>query len=212
MLTVLYAAKGGQGVTTIAAIWAASPDPPLFVDGGGDLLAALGFQDPPGDGLAGMVSGTGPIDVAALVEAAEADGSRVVPSGHVCGVPPYRWASLAAALAGDRRHWVVDAGSGPARVMGHGADRALIVTRNCYLALSRAARAALRPTGVVVVREPDRPLTDADIERVVRAPILATIEVSPMIARLTDAELLTGRLPEHVYRNVAGLAVPPDGR
>jgi hypothetical protein len=53
----------------------------------------------------------------------------------------------------------------------------------------------LRPTGVVVVNEPGRVLSPADVERATKAPVAAVVEIDPSVARLVDSGLLTGRLP-----------------
>lgn len=81
MLTVLFAAKGGQGVTTTVAALAATWDG-LVIDAAGDIPAALGVPEPTGPGLAGLLASDGPIDAGALVEAAlVTSGLPVIPSG-----------------------------------------------------------------------------------------------------------------------------------
>jgi MinD-like ATPase involved in chromosome partitioning or flagellar assembly len=214
MLTVFYAAKGGQGVTTLVAALAAIGDGPVVVDAAGDLLAALGLAELAGPGLAALLAGDDPIEADALVEAALATpGLPIVPSGEpLDGFEPQRWLDLANALAADRRHWLVDAGTGPAVAMVGAADRSLLVTRNCYLALRHATQLTTRPTGVVLVREPHRPLDDRDIERVVQAPVVATVEIDPRIARATDAGLVIGRVPNGLRRALGGLVPHPTGR
>jgi hypothetical protein len=210
MLTVFYAAKGGQGVTTLVAGLVAVEAGPLVIDAAGDLLAALGLAQPTGPGLAGLLASDEPIEVDALVDAAEATpGLPVVPSGGpLDSFEPDQWIDLAGTLAADRRHWIIDAGTGPASVLAAVADRSLLVTRNCYLALRHATRLTFRPTGIVLVREPHRPLTDRDVERVVGAPVVATVEVDPRIARATDAGLASARVPNDLRRALAGIPHP----
>jgi len=83
------------------------------------------------------------------------------------------------------------------------ARRSILVTRACYLAMRRAMRAPLRPTGVVIVREPGRVLSTTDIEQVVGAPVTAVVEVDPAVARAVDAGLLAGRLPRSLAKALA---------
>ena len=71
----------------------------------------------------------------------------------------------------------------------------LLVTRACYLALTRAAEIDARPTGIVLVEEPGRCLRPSDIEASLGAPIVATALLDPAIARAVDSGLLVSRLP-----------------
>lgn len=77
-------------------------------------------------------------------------------------------------------------------------DVTYLVTRPCYLALRRAAGYMFPDhyKGVIVVREPQRALSDNDIASVTRLPVVATLEVDPIVARAVDAGLLTTRLPQ----------------
>jgi MinD-like ATPase involved in chromosome partitioning or flagellar assembly len=214
MLTVFYAAKGGQGVTTLVAGLVAVEDGPLVIDAAGDLLAALGLAEPTGPGLAALLASGDPIEADALIGAAEATpGLAVVPSGGPLDeFEPARWIDLASALAADRRYWIVDAGAGPAFAMVALADRSFLVTRNCYLALRHATRLTIRPTGIVLIREPHRALHDRDIERVVGAPVIATVEVDSRIARATDAGVVSARVPNGLHRALVGLIPHATGR
>jgi hypothetical protein len=59
---------------------------------------------------------------------------------------------------------------------------------------------------VVLITEPGRSLGATDIERVIGAPVVATLELSAAVARTVDAGLLaTGRLPDGVARQLSGL-------
>jgi hypothetical protein len=210
MLTVCYGVKGGQGVTTVTAALALTMADPatIVIDGAGDLPAALGASEPPGGGLAAALGCGGTLDPAAIAALATAVGRRVrlVAAGDgLDAVRDQRWAELARALAADRHQWLLDAGTGPAITLAVEAQRALLVVRNCYLALRRAARHTVRPTGVVLVQEPSRILTARDVERVVNAPVVATVAVDADIARATEAGLLAGRLPPHLRSSLAPL-------
>jgi hypothetical protein len=58
----------------------------------------------------------------------------------------------------------------------------------------RAQQRRATPLRVVLVREAPRSLEETDVERVVRAPVVATVEVDPRIATATDAGLLSVRV------------------
>ena len=62
---------------------------------------------------------------------------------------------------------MVDAGSSPAGAaldIVAAATVSLLVVRPCFLALRRAVAAPVRPSGVVLVREPGRSLGRRDVE------------------------------------------------
>ena len=107
-----------------------------------------------------------------------------------------RWFELGAHLRAEPRRVIIDAGTGrPPDALVAAADEALLVTRACYLALTRAAALGATPTGVVLVDEPGRALRADDVEASVGAPIVATALLDPAIARAVDSGLLTSRLP-----------------
>jgi hypothetical protein len=118
-----------------------------------------------------------------------------------------RWEELGAWLA----EWsddaagtvVVDAGTGapPTALVDHATHR-FLVTRPCYLSLRRSSRSPCRPTGVILVRDPGRPLGPRDVETSVGAPVVATIDVDPTVARALDAGLLAYRVPRTVRRQL----------
>jgi len=98
---------------------------------------------------------------------------------------------------------VADCGSGPAGAglaVAAGAPTSLLVLRPCYLALRRAVRAPLRPSGVILVSEPGRSLGRADVEDVLGVPVRAVVGVDPAVARAVDAGLLPTRLPRSLER------------
>ncbi len=73
-----------------------------------------------------------------------------------------------------------------------------LVTRPCYLALRRALVSDRRPHGIVLLVEPERSLTRADIEDVLGVPVVATMPVHPATARLIDAGLLATQPPRRL--------------
>ena len=113
---------------------------------------------------------------------------------------------LATLLGSERRQVVVDAGridgwsESGARVLAASASVSLLVVRPCYLALRRVVASRVRPTAVVVVTEPWRALTSADVADVVGAPVVAEIAVEGSVARSVDAGLLATRLPRLLDR------------
>ena len=82
------------------------------------------------------------------------------------------------------------------------ADHSLLVVRPCFLALRRAVRAPIRPTGVVLVAEEGRALTTSDVEDVLGAPVQAAVSVTAQVARAVDAGLLASRLPRTLEREL----------
>jgi len=85
------------------------------------------------------------------------------------------------------------------------ADRSILVTRACYLALRRAVSLPVRPSGVVLVAEAGRALTRSDCERAIGAPVLATVAIDPDIARAVDAGMLRTRVPKGAIKALGRL-------
>lgn len=216
MVTLCWAAKGGSGTTVVAASMAlASPRPSLLVDLDGELPAVLGLPEPlrPGVGdwlatdteashLDDLLIDIGPTTW--LLPWRSGSGLLAVPGAD-------RWRQLAAWLhdwAGERcGEVVIDAGTGtPPPTLVDGIDRAVLVTRPCYLSLRRAVRQSTRPTGVILVDEPGRALRRHEVEHALGAPVDAVISIDPAIARAVDAGLLAARLPRSLGRDLRGAA------
>lgn len=206
MLIVCWSAKGGVGTTTVAAALGVAaarvqPNPPaLLVDLTGDLPACLGLAEPGGPGAAEwLASGADvPPDALARLQVPVVDGLHLVPRGRG-PLDPERAPVLAQLLAASGRTVVVDAGllrgAEAAEAFVAGAARSVLVTRLCFLGLRRAAAAEVRPSAVVVVREPGRVLDRADVERSLGVPVVAEVAVDPAVARAVDAGLARSRLP-----------------
>lgn len=215
MVTVCYAAKGGQGCTTIAATLALLSAPATIIDLTGDVPAVLGVPEPSGPGVADLLAGGRPLTRDDLDRCAipVATGVRLVPRGDGgMDSRSERWEDLAALLVIEVAGRVyVDAGV-DSPLVEH-VPRRLLVTRHCYLALRRARLGGIRPSGIVTLREPGRVLNATDVERVFDVPVLATVEVAAEMARVIDAGLLaSGRLPSHVeraLRRLQGQTPPP---
>ena len=88
---------------------------------------------------------------------------------------------------------VIDGGTDPQPPPD--ATASFLVTRACYLAIRRALAAGARPRGIVLIAEPERSLCARDIEDVLDADVIATIPVSPTVARAVDAGLIAARPP-----------------
>ena len=208
MLVACWAVKGGVGTTVVAAALALqlageAGAGAVLADLAGDAPAVLGLPEPSSPGLAGWLAAGDrvPADALARIEVDAAPGLRLLPRG-AGGLHAGRAAVLAAVLDRSPRTAVVDCGriGDPAihAVIGR-ATQSLLVTRPCYVALRRAMQAPLRPTGVVMVNEPGRVLSGDDVHGIVKAPIVAQVEIDPAVARLVDAGLLTGRLPRSLH-------------
>ena len=204
MLVACWLVKGGVGTTVVAAVVAlhlARGDAAgvVLADLAGDAPAVLGLPEPASPGLAGWLSAGDevPADALARLEIEVAPGLRLLARGSG-DLPADRAEVLAAVLDRSPRTSVVDCGraDGPvAAALIERAQQSLLVTRPCYVALRRAMQSPVQPTGVVVVNEPGRVLSAADVGQAARAPVVAVVEIDPSVARLVDSGLLTGRLP-----------------
>jgi MinD-like ATPase involved in chromosome partitioning or flagellar assembly len=214
VLISLWSVKGGAGTTVVAVSLSlildrANKSGALIVDLDGDVPAALGLPDPGDPGVSGWLSAGSdvPADALARLEVPVGRGGvSLLPRGNGALTAPDRAEALAAILAADPRPVVVDCGtvsSSPvSAAFAAAATHSLLVTRACYLSLRRAATAPVRPTGVVLVNEPGRSLSRADVEQVVGAPIRAEVAVDPAVARAVDAGVLASRLPRTLERSL----------
>jgi hypothetical protein len=99
---------------------------------------------------------------------------------------------------------IVDGGT-RASVSGDEDRLDVVVLRGpCYVALRSLVCSGYRqPDGIVLLSEPGRSLTDRDVHDVTGIPVVATVAVTPAVARTIDAGLLIGRL--HRLRDLAPL-------
>jgi hypothetical protein len=207
MISVCFAAKGGTGTTVVvASMGLGARRPTWLIDAAGDLPAVLGVAEPDGPGLLDWLRSDAPPNrLDALAPEVSAD-IRLLPRGTPGPAPADRWAALAAWLADRRTDAVVDAGMSPPAELVAVADRTLLVTRACYLALRAAVRQHTPATGVVLVAEPGRALGAGDIEAALGLPVVATVLVDPAVARAVDAGLLASRLPGGMRRAMRAAA------
>jgi hypothetical protein len=219
MVTLCWAAKGGSGTTVVAATLAlTNPTPSLLVDLAGESATVLGLPEPDRPGVADWLTSESPAEHLADLLVDVAPDVWLLPwcstaaEGRVAPDPASpRWADLGAWLidwaSRSSGEVVIDAGTGtPPPAMTGAAERLLLVTRPCYLALRRAIRGVTRPTGVVVVAEPWRGLSSRDIEHAIGAPVVATVSLDPLVGRAVDAGLLSTRLPRVITRELRRMA------
>jgi MinD-like ATPase involved in chromosome partitioning or flagellar assembly len=215
MLVACWSSKGGAGTTVVAATLALllsrqEPAGAVLADLAGDAPAALGLPEPDGPGLAEWLAAGHDVPADALVRLEQAAGQRlaVLPRG-VGALETARAEVLTTLLAADPRPVVADCGAVPrdaALTVAAGATRSVLVTRACFLALRRALTVPLRPSEVVLLTEPGRSLTRADVEDCVGAPVVAEVAVDPQVARAVDAGLLATRLPRSLAKDLGRAA------
>ena len=198
MLTIFLSPKGGSGTTTIAAAHAlAAADThgrSVLIDLCGDAPAVLGMGEPDSPGMNDWLAENQTAGAAELLALGNAQGGVLVihrGARWVNGAP--RWEALLATVETWDFPVVIDAGTHfVPDVLRENADRTLMVTRQCYLALRRAARLP-RANGIVLVKEAGRVLTAKDVESVLGTGIVATVPIDPSIARAVDAGVLPQR-------------------
>jgi cellulose biosynthesis protein BcsQ len=214
-LIAFWSPKGGSGTSvTVAAcaIHAARRRAPVrLVDLAGDQPAVLGLGADPETGVADWLAAgpAAPTDALDRLGVEVVPGLSLVPRGGPASVlePPVAaeaGAALAVALR-DGPTTFVDVGvpdAPAARALLEVADATLLVVRECYLALRRAAASSLtaRAFGAVVLQEPGRALGPADVGQVLGRPVTARVPVRAAIARAVDAGVLATRLPDPLVR------------
>lgn len=218
MLIAYWAAKGGSGATVLAAAHAlrsAADGPTLLIDLAGDLPCVIGV--PGADaGIAQWLAAGPQVPTDALDRIA----TPVAANLHlVCRGPgvldPGRADVLAGLLAATPRTVVVDCGTLPGpvgRAVARAADRSVLVSRACYVAVRRQMDHDLAPTEVALVREPLRSLDAADLTAALGAPVRTTVPFDPAISRAVDAGLLRTRLPRALAKAVATPSLAGGGR
>jgi hypothetical protein len=215
VVVTCWSAKGGSGTTTVAValacLLAAEGGHVTLVDLCGDAAAALGRPEPAGPGVTDLLASSADALAPAIQLAADVDEHGV----GLVGRGSRAWAvgdadRLAEALGRLVGTVVVDAGTvtasvaeptlGPGLALAASATQSLLVLRSCYLGLRRALALPLRPSGVVLVREPGRALGARDVEAVLGVGVTAEVPWDPAVARAMDAGLLATRLPSVLVR------------
>ncbi len=220
MTIAFWSLKGGAGCSVVAALYALQSakkgTQTTLIDLGGDQPAILGTSHPPSPGIAEWLAGgaSGPPDALGRIQCKVTAQLALIPKGQV-GLPDAEpGEAMGAQLDALAGSVAVDCGLlWPSHVDARGAQwfveqstTSVLVTRPCYLALSRVAASPVRPSGVVLVAEPGRSLSKVDVEAAVGAPVLATIAADPAVARGVDAGLLVSRMPRGVGAALGAVA------
>ncbi|HEV7865064.1 MAG TPA: hypothetical protein VGR20_20375 [Acidimicrobiia bacterium] len=218
MLLALWSPKGGSGTSVVSAalaLVAAGRGQARLADLGGDQPAILGLAPVPATGAGSPPDGAAADGLTAWLSVGPSAPTEwlddmAVPVGPGLSLLPRGPGALEAATAEagaalavalrDAGTAVVDVGLGAApaaRALIEVADRALMVTRPCYLALRRAvADLRLERTwGAIVVEEPGRALDAGDVAAVLGRPVVGRFPLRTEIARAVDAGVLCDRLP-----------------
>ena len=214
MLIAYWAAKGGSGASVLAAghaLAAAATGPTLVVDLDGDLPDVLGVPTPDTGVAQWLAAGpTVPTDALDRIAVPVAPNLHLVARGRG-PLDPARADVLAGLLASTARTVVADCGSrpGPAgRAVARAADRSVLVTRACYLAIRRQHHLELAPTEIALVRESHRALDADDVALALGAPVRTVVPFDPSVSRAVDAGLLRSRLPRPLARVAADRTLP----
>ncbi len=190
MLITLYSAKGGQGTSVTAAALALeiakSSTTNLYDMADGDLAPILGIPS--------NADGVSEVTPALTLTTLHQDLS---PNNHADSV----------IFGSDVR--VVDAGLIPNHAARHvldESDHRLLVIRGCYLALRKATASDIKPTGIILISEPQRSLGLRDIEDVLGVPVIGTIPFAPAVSRTVDAGLFPMRMPPSMQVPIKNIA------
>ena len=225
----VWSAKGGSGTSTVAALLARclaenSRYGAVLVDMCGDAADMVGAATaPPAPGVADCLitpAGT-EVDAGRQCQVETHSGLAVLRRGSGALTNPAGATRLAAQLGRYGPTVIIDAGclwrpggdtaggSGAGETPDDidvrasavdGAAQSWLVTRPCLMSLRRAATAPSRPDGVVLVKEPHRPINARDVEAVIGAPVVLTIDVSAAIAAATSGGPTTAPIPRSVVR------------
>lgn len=220
MLVSLWSMKGGVGCSVTAALVALNrartePGGVVLVDICGDQPLVLGCPVPDTPGVVDWLSRDKPVPDGLgrlAVEVSSGLGLLWRGKGHLPTTADLD--GFVGQLEAHPGLVLIDAGcvlgSSPraelARRVAAQSTRSILVTRACYLALSRTVEAPVTPSGVLVVRDPQRALAAADIEAAAGAPVIAEINVDPSISRAVDAGLLISRTPRGLDRALEAVA------
>jgi hypothetical protein len=202
-ITICWSVKGGSGTSTVAAALAMlSPTVvknPLLVDLCGDSATLVGIDTSASVGLSDWFASQADRQVLDTLCVHTKSGIDVLPTSAPIAPDERRWREFVDWLndQSDQRVVILDSGAHLPPLPG---ANSLLVMRSCYLAVRRAVTSGVHPTGIVLVRELDRSLTNADIEAAIGSPIVVEIPIDPMIARSVDAGLANVRLPRSIAR------------
>lgn len=201
-----FGAKGGVGCSVVAAALAllrSRTGPTLLVDRPGGQPDLLGISVPE-RGVDDWLDTPFPLpdtlsrlEVPVTEQLALLPRGAVLPHGRERGhqAIPDPSGILSAVLSHEGRPVIVDLGTGTdALELLDAAERTLLVTRSCYLALAAARRGPI-PDDVIVIHEPGRAFRRSDVQDALGAPVSVWLDWHPAVGRTVDAGLLTSRMP-----------------
>ena len=166
----MYGAKGGQGVTTLAAVVA---------------VAAMRY----GVGLERVgIDGHSHDDLAAVFGI-----GKDVTSGETFRTEGEREIVLDPSFAD-----LVVQDCGPLEYSARPTGFGVLVARNDYYAARRGVKYAKNLGGMVLILEPERALGVREMTDCIGLPVISLLELDPAVARANDAGALTGRLPDSI--------------
>ena len=210
MVVALWSAKGGAGVTSAAALLAIGQaeraQSTVLVDLCGDLPTVLGTEEPVADtGIADWLALESP--TAAMLARIEHEARLHLTclsrgAGPIDGLVPHLRRVTRDRLAIIDCGVIRDGSQAEAQVVAD-ADQSLLVTRECFLHLRSVQLAPLRPSAVIVIKEPGRHLGRADVEAAAGAPVVAELAIDRSISGAIDSGLVQARLPRRLVRTVA---------
>ena len=221
MLWCLCSPKGGAGVSTLATAIAgqlASSRPTTVLDVGGDVARIVGIDVVERDGFTDWLDSPTAlgIDVLESLQVEVLPGLSIIPRGRkpVPSTPPVeRLVEVAELRPEGSPDGVVIADAGVvddraisvASVLSATADRTTLVTRACYLSLTRTRELAVAFDDVVEVVEGGRALRTIDVEAIVGRPVVARVPCDPAIARAVDSGMTLTRPPRSLRRAATDL-------
>ena len=210
MVVALWSAKGGAGVTSVAALLAIGQaeraQPTVVVDLCGDVATVLGGEQP--------VADTGVAEWLALESPTAATLARIEHEARLHLSYVARGSGSIDAMVShlrrvaDDRLFLVDCGvirdrAQPEADVVAAADQSLLVTRECFLHLRAVQLAPVRPTGVIVIKEPGRHLGRPDVEAAAGAPVIAELAIDRSVSGAIDSGLVQAHLPRRLVRTIA---------
>jgi MinD-like ATPase involved in chromosome partitioning or flagellar assembly len=213
VLVSFWSPKGGVGTSVFAAACAlvlARHTAVRLADFGGDQPAVLGVAGEPVPGLGEWLDAGAatPADAVDRLAVDVGRGLSLLPLGNRTPrtATPEAGAALGVVLAHDERVTIADAATADCdalQAIVEVSDISIVVTRDCYLALRRAARTPLvrRAAGVVVAEEGMRGLHHRVVTDVLHLPLLDVVPWQAHVARTIDSGVLCSRLPDSLDRS-----------
>jgi hypothetical protein len=208
MISALWSAKGGVGVTACSIAFAgvcARFGQVTLVDLHGDAAVGVGMSlSPEQQGISDWLAARDKVgsDALAALSISITDSLSIIPCGSI-EITETDALFLLSALA-QFSQVVIDVGNVTANnfamsVAMH-AQQSLMVTRPCYLSLHNALRVPFRASGLVYVGEPSRALHRGDIEDALGVSTAVHMPFDPAVARALDAGVLHSKIPRVVEK------------